>query len=156
MKMQLDTNGKNLIKGFEGLKLNAYQDLGGVWTIGYGSTRYANGAPVKKGDKLLNRECADDLLDRTLSDYEDAVNNHVKVALTHGQFNALVDFTYNEGDGALEKSTLLKKLNSGDYEGAAEQFLVWDEVTVKGKKAVNEDLVKRRQKERAMFLKVKN
>ena len=84
------------------------------------------------------------------------MNNHVKVPLTQGQFNALADFTYNEGDGALQKSTLLKKLNAGDYEGAAEQFLVWDEVIVNGKKVVNDDLVKRRQKEKAMFLKAKS
>ena len=65
-----------------------------------------------------------------------------------------MDFAYNVGDGALEISTLLKRLNAGDYEGAAEQFLVWDEVTdpATGKRVVNEDLVKRRQKDRALFL----
>jgi len=152
--MQLDDNGKNLIKGFEGLWLKAYQDVAGVWTIGWGSTRYANGTRVKEGDVLLNRECADDLFDRTLAPFEDVVNRVVKVPLTQNQFNALVDFTYNAGDGALEISTLLKRLNAGDYPGAAEQFLAWDEVTdpTTGKRVVNEDLVKRRQKERALFL----
>ena len=152
--MQLDDTGKNLIKGFEGLWLKAYQDVAGVWTIGWGSTRYANGTRVKEGDVLLNRECADDLFDRTLAPFEDVVNRAVKVPLTQNQFNALVDFAYNVGDGALEISTLLKRLNAGDYEGAAEQFLVWDEVTdpATGKRVVNEDLVKRRQKDRALFL----
>ena len=142
-----------MIKGFEGLWLKAYQDVAGVWTIGWGSTRYANGTRVKKGDVLLNRECADDLFDRTLAPFEDVVNRAVKVPLTQNQFNALVDFAYNVGDGALEISTLLKRLNAGDYEGAAEQFLVWDEVTdpATGKRVVNEDLVKRRQKEKALF-----
>jgi len=90
-----------------------------------------------------------------LAPFEDVVNRAVKVPLSQNQFNALVDFAYNEGDGALEISTLLKKLNAGEYQAAAEQFLAWDEVTdpATGKKVVNEDLVKRRQKERALFLK---
>ena len=152
--MTLDTNGKNFIKSFEGLRLLAYQDSAGVWTIGWGSTRYANGLPVKKGDTLVNRECADDLFDLTLSPYEAAVNRDVKVPLTQDQFNVLVDFEYNEGAGALGESTLLKKLNAGDYAGAANQFLVWDEITnpATHKKEVLDDLFKRRTKERALFI----
>jgi lysozyme len=152
--MTLDINGKNFIKGFEGLRLLAYQDSAGVWTIGWGSTRYANGAPVKQGDTLVNRECADDLFDLTLAPYEAAVNRDVKVPLTQGQFNALVDFEYNEGAGALGESTLLKKLSAGDYAGAADQFLVWDEITnpKTGKKEVLDDLFVRRKKEQSLFL----
>ncbi len=152
--MTIDQNGINMIKGFEGLKLTAYQDVAGVWTIGWGSTQYANGSRVKQGDKLVNRECADDLFERTLKPYEDAVNAFVKEPLTQGQYNALVDFAYNEGTGALERSTLLKELNAGNYKAAADQFLVWDEITdpETKKRIVNDDLAKRRQKERAIFL----
>src|SRR5438132_101846 len=106
MKMVLDAAGYALIKGFEGLRLMAYKDVAGVWTIGYGSTRYADGKPVKAGDKLVNIECASDLFAHTLSQYEEAVNSYVKVPLSQAQFNSLVSFTYNEGTGALLESHL--------------------------------------------------
>ena len=152
--MQLDQAGKNFIKSFEGLRLEAYQDAAGVWTIGWGSTRYANGAPVKKGDALLNQACADDLFDHTLAPYEATVNRVVKVPLTQAQYNMLVDFEYNEGEGALVVSTLLIKLNAKDYQGAADELLKWDKITNPNthKKEVLDDLYKRRSKERALFL----
>lgn len=154
MNMQYSNNGLALTKGFEGLRLIAYKDSAGVWTIGYGSTRYKNGAPVKRGDTLVNEECANDLLLVTMQQYVDAVNNDVKVPLTQNQFDALVDFTYNEGTGALAMSTLLKKLNAKDYAGAADQFLNWDEITNPNthQKEVLNDLYVRRTKERALFL----
>ena len=152
--MTVDSNGLNLIKSFEGLRLNAYQDAAGVWTIGYGSTRYKNGAHVMPGDSLVNEACASDLLLITLGQYEDAVDEFVKVALTQNQFNALVSFTYNEGTGALHGSTLLAKLNTGDYAGAAPHFLAWDEITnpETGQREVLGDLLSRRKKEMALFL----
>ncbi len=151
--MTLDDAGKTLIEGFEGLVLHAYQDVAGVWTIGYGSTRYANGQPVKKGDLLLNKECASDLFLHTLGQYIEAVNTHVKVPLTQAQFNSLVSFTYNEGTGALAESHLLKKLNAGDFNGAAAEFLIWDKVTDPhtGQKIASRDLYKRRYIESKPF-----
>jgi lysozyme len=141
--MNLDSAGLALIKSFEGCCLAAYQDKASVWTIGWGSTRYANGAPVKAGDKLVNVECAGDLLLHTLA------------PLTQNQFNALVDFEYNEGAGALGESHLLVKLNAGDYAGAADEFLKWDEITnpETHQKEVLNDLYTRRKKEQALFLK---
>jgi len=152
--MKLDAAGYALIKGFEGLRLDAYLDKAGVWTIGYGSTRYANGAPVKKGDYLLNKQCADDLFTHTLAPYENAVNASVKVPITQNQFNALVSFDYNEGTGALHNSHLLARLNAKDYAGAAQEFLKWDKITdpQTGQHEVLDDLVKRRKKESALFL----
>lgn len=153
--MKVDQAGIDLIKSFEGLRLDAYQDSAGVWTIGYGSTRYADGKPVKKGDKLVNSHCADDLFVITLREYFDAVNADVKVPLTQNQFNALLSFTYNEGTGALASSTLLKKLNAKDYAGAADEFLKWDKITdpKTHEKEVLDTLYKRRKKERELFLK---
>ncbi len=146
--------GIKLIKSFEGLRLSAYRDVAGVWTIGYGSTRYHDGKPVKPGDKLASEQQADALFANTLGQYEDAVNEYVKAPLTQPQFDALVSFTYNEGTGALKESTLLKKLNEKDYPGAADQLLVWDKITnpQTGEKEVCSDLVARRKQERELFL----
>ena len=152
--MKLSEQGIKLIKSFEGLRLSAYRDVAGVWTIGYGSTRYHDGQPVKPGDKLASEQQADALFANTLGQYEDAVNQYVKVPLTQSQFDALVSFTYNEGTIALKESTLLKKLNEKDYPGAADQFLAWDKITnpQTGEKEVCADLSARRKQERQLFL----
>jgi len=128
--------------------------VAGVWTIGYGSTRYHDGRPVKPGDKLASEQQADALFSNTLGQYADAVNQYVKTPLTQNQFDALVSFTYNEGTGALKHSTLLKKLNEEDYAGAADQFLVWNKITdpKTGEKVICETLVARRREERELFL----
>jgi lysozyme len=156
--MKTSENGLNIIKNFEGLRLSAYRDVAGVWTIGYGSTRYYDGKPVKPGDKLASEAQADALLRNTLGQYENAVNQHVKVSLTQNQFDALVSFTYNEGTGALQGSTLLTKLNekdnAGNYRDAAAHFMAWDKITdpQTGKKVVCDTLVKRRKEESELFL----
>jgi len=151
--MTLSKHGEDLIKQFEGLKLDAYRDSAGVWTIGYGSTRYHDDRKVKAGDKLVNENQADALFKNTLGQYVTAVNDYVTVILSQNQFDALVSFTYNEGIGALKKSTLLKKLNAGDYDGAAYQFLLWNKITdpVTGNKIALDALIKRRAKERQLF-----
>jgi len=152
--MKLSEQGIKVIKSFEGLRLSAYRDVAGVWTIGYGSTRYHDGKPVKPADKLADEQQADALFSNTLGQYEDAVNQYVKVTLTQSQFDALVSFTYNEGTGALKESTLLKRLNEKDYHGAADQFLVWNKITSPqtGEKKVCTDLSVRRRQERQLFL----
>ena len=152
--MQLSNNGFKLIKNFEGLRLSAYRDVAGVWTIGYGSTCYHDGKPVKPGDQLASAAQADALFQNTLGQYEDAVTRLVKVPLTQNQFDALVSFTYNEGTGALEESTLLVKLNEKNYPEAAAHFLAWDEITdpKTGKKVVCDTLVHRRREESQLFL----
>ena len=152
--MRLSESGLTLIKNFEGLRLSAYKDVAGVWTIGYGSTRYHDGKTIKPGDELTDESQADALLANTLGQYVDAVNNYVHVQLTQNQFDALVSFTYNEGTGALKYSTLLKKLNTGDYQGAAVQFLVWNKITdpETGEKVVSNTLTARRIKESKLFL----
>jgi lysozyme len=153
--MKLSANGLSLIKGFEGLKLIAYRDIAGVWTIGYGSTRYHDGKAVKPGDELHNEMEAAALLANTLGQYEDAVNRYVAVAINQNQYDALVSFTYNEGTAALHGSSLLILLNENDEEGAADHFLLWNEITdpKTGKRVVSDTLVKRRAAEREYFLK---
>ena len=152
--MQLSENGFKIIKNFEGLRLSAYRDVAGVWTIGYGSTRYHDGKQVKPGDTLASEIQADALFHNTLGQYENAVSQAVKVPLTQNQFDALVSFVYNEGAGALEGSTLLVKLNEKNYAEAAAHFLAWDKITdpATGKKVVSETLVQRRKEESKLFL----
>ena len=154
--MTISEKGQQIIKNFEGLRLNAYRDSAGVWTIGYGSTRYHDGKSVKPGDKLASETQASALFSNTLAYYEDAVNHLVKVPLNQHQFDALVSFTYNLGTGALQESTLLRKLNANDYSGAADQFLLWDKITdsLTGQKKVLDLLTQRRREERALFLSV--
>ncbi|MEB0280621.1 MULTISPECIES: lysozyme [unclassified Mucilaginibacter] len=152
--MILSKRGIAVIKNFEGLRLNAYQDIAGVWTIGYGSTMYNDGKPVKPGDKLANEAQTETLLKSTLTNYVNAVNKGASVHLSQDQFDALVSFIYNVGTGAVRSSTLFKKLNAGDYRGAADQFLVWNKITDPhtGKKVVSKTLTQRREQERALFL----
>jgi lysozyme len=152
--MKLSENGFKVIKTFEGLRLTAYRDAAGVWTIGYGSTRYHDGKQVRPGDKLASEIQADALFRNTLGRYENAVDQSVKVPLTQNQFDALVSFAYNEGTGALETSTLLVKLNEKNYTEAGAHFLAWNEITDSktGKKVVLETLVQRRQEESKLFL----
>ena len=152
--MQLSENGFKIIKNFEELRLTAYRDVAGVWTIGYGSTRYHDGKRIKPGDRLASEAQADALFRNTLGQYENAVNQFVKVPLTQNQFDALVSFTYNEGTGALEESTLLVKLNEKNYGAAAIDFLAWDKITdpKTGQKIVWDTLVQRRKEESKLFL----
>lgn len=140
--MKLSPAGVEALKQYEGLSLTAYRDSGGVWTIGYGSTR-----DVREGMRISQAE-ADQ---RFLADTEwaqAAVRTDVVVPITQPQFDALVSLAYNIGAGAFAKSTLVRLLNAGDYRGAAEQFLAWNKV----RGEVVTGLALRRAKERAMFL----
>ncbi|MBG0587612.1 lysozyme [Enterobacter kobei] len=145
--MQTSEKGIALIKQFEGCKLTAYQDSVGVWTIGYGWTQPVDGKPVSAG-MTIKQETAERLLKTGLVSYESDVSRLVKVGLTQGQFDALVSFTYNLGARSLSTSTLLRKLNAGDYAGATDEFLLWNKA---GGKVLN-GLTRRREAERALFL----
>ena len=149
--MELSGVGLGLIAEFEGLRLNAYPDPGTgnePWTIGYGTTIYPNGHKVRKGH-VVTQEEALEYLQHDTKRFADSVNRLVKVPLNQNQFDALVSFTYNVGDGALEKSTLLRKLNNSDYRGAADEFGKW--VNAGGKAMYG--LVRRRTAERDLFVK---
>jgi lysozyme len=139
--MHISETGLALIRQFEGLRLRAYRDAVGVATIGYGTTR-----GVKMGQEI-SKERAEELLREDVARFEGYIEALVGVPLTQGQWDALSSFVYNLGPGALEKSTLLRLLNAGDYSGAAAQFDRW--VYASGKKLSG--LVKRRAAERALF-----
>jgi len=124
MTRKINEKGLALIKQWEGLRLNAYQDSAGVWTISYGHTSAAGKPYVHEGLKITEGE-AQAILARDLGQYERAVEEAVKVPLTDNQFAALVSFTYNVGAGALKRSTLLKKLNKGDYDGVPAELMKW-------------------------------
>ena len=145
--MQTSDKGIALIKQFEGCKLTAYQGSVGVWTIGYGWTKPVDGKPIRAG-MTIKQETAERLLKTGLVSYENDVSRLVKVDLTQGQFDALVSFTYNLGARSLSTSTLLRKLNAGDYAGASDEFLRWNKA---GGKVLN-GLTRRREAERALFL----
>jgi lysozyme len=141
-KGKINDKGLRLLKSFEGLRLDAYSDAVGVWTIGYGTT-----SGVKPGMRITEAQ-AEDLLKKDLARFEIAVTEAVKVALNDDQFSALVSFTYNVGGAALLSSTLLRLLNQGDIQGAANQFLRWNQ----GDGRELPGLTRRRKAERALFL----
>ncbi len=140
--MKTSPAGIALITHFEGLRLIAYQDSVGVWTIGYGHT----GPDVKPG-LTITRQNAETLLANDLTRFEHGVQRLVTVPLNQNQFDALVSFSYNLGLGSLQQSTLLKKLNAGDYPGAAAQFPRWNKAGGK----VLPGLVARREAEATLF-----
>ena len=141
-EMTYSQAGLSLTESFEGCKLSAYQDPKGVWTIGYGHT----GPEVVLGLVWTLDQCqvalAKDILWAA-----SVVNNHVRVSLDQRQFDALVDFTFNDGSGNFENSTLLKLVNSGDLAGADEEFGKW----VESGGVVLSGLVRRRLAESTLF-----
>ena len=139
--MKTSKTGINLIKQFEGCSLTAYKCPAGAWTIGYGHT-----GGVTQGQKITQAQ-AEAYLITDLGAYEKYVNQYVKVRINQNQFDALVSFTYNCGPGALKTSTLLRKLNAGDYKGAAAEFPRWN----KGGGKVLNGLIRRRAAEKALF-----
>ena len=145
--MRTSENGVNLIKRFEGLELEAYQDIAGIWTIGYGHT----GPDVEPGMKISERD-AEELLRRDLKPREQAVAGAAKVPLNQNEFDALVSFVYNVGAAALRGSTALKRLNRGDRFGAAEALTWWNKAAVGGVLREVLGLTRRRATERALFL----
>lgn len=131
-----------LITTYEGLRLKAYKDPVGVWTICYGSTKNVQPGQVATLQECKNRLGAD------AEEAANAVRKYVQHPITQEQFDALVDFTFNLGAGNFKNSTLLRKLNAGDCYGAAEEFRRW--VYAEGQ--VLPGLQKRREAEYELFL----
>ena len=138
---------KQLVAEFEGCKLEAYKCPAGIWTIGFGNTTYENGIKVKQGDKIT-QERADQLLELILIKFSQQVGELVKSNMNQNQKDALTDFAYNCGVGALRTSTLLKKVNANPSdESIRAEFLKWNKVN---KKVLN-GLTRRRQAESELY-----
>jgi len=144
--MNISQAGLDLIKRFEGLRLKAYTCSAGRWTIGYGSTRIW-GRDVRPDDVITETQ-AEDFLRQDVDKFARAVSEAVAVPLERSQFDALVSWTYNVGEGAMRRSTLIRLLNEGNYHAAADEFLRWN-------KAAGQELdglTRRRAAERVLFL----
>ncbi len=135
--------GLELTKSFEGFHLEAYRDCAGIWTIGYGHTA----STVAAGQTISAAE-AEELLRADLAEAVACVNRAVTTKVTQGQFDAMVDFCFNAGRGNFVKSTMLRKVNSGDFEGAATQFGLW----IHAGGEVVPGLVRRRAAETNLFI----
>ncbi|KAB8312280.1 lysozyme [Erwinia endophytica] len=144
--MKISDNGIKFIKQEEGEKLSAYFDSVGILTIGVGHTGSVNGKPITKNTRITADQSTQLLL-QDLATAERAIEKNVTVPLTQNQYDALCSLIFNIGAGAFATSTVKKKLNSGDYQGAAEAFLMW-------KRAGNNPdlLLPRRERERRLFL----
>lgn len=161
MTRQINQDGLNLIKQWEAFIPNAYDDadkshkpvekgqhIAGTLTIGYGHT----GTDVHPG-MVITQEQAEQFLNQDLAPAEQAVSNLVKVPLSDNQFSALVSFTFNSGVEALRGSTLLKKLNAGDYASVPGQLALWNKTTINKKKVTSGGLKNRRAAEAGLWVK---
>ena len=140
--VQASNRGKELIKKFEGKRNEPYKDTGGVVTVGYGHT----GDSAKSGKKLTDDEI-EGLLDEDMQTATSAVERLVDVELSQNQIDALTSFVFNVGEGAFAKSTMLRKINDGDFEGAEKEFMKW--VYDDGRKL--RGLERRRRQEAELF-----
>jgi len=122
--MRMSSEGLALVKEFEGLRIKAYKCPAAVWTFGYGHTSAAGSPEVSPGLEITKDE-AEEILKRDMVQYEAGVEKLVKVELEQCQFDALVDFAYNAGVGALAKSTLLKKVNAEKFDEVPAEFMKW-------------------------------
>lgn len=133
--------------GLRGKPFQAYQDGGGVWTIGYGHTA-SRGHPKPVAGMKITETQARDILASDLAWFEAEVSKLLKRSPNQNQFDALVSLTYNIGAGAFAKSTVLRRFNAGDIAGAGAAFMMW----VKDGNKTVQGLVTRRSEERALFL----
>ena len=140
---QINKDGLNLIKQWEGLRLEAYLCPANVWTIGYGHTLTA-----KSGMSITEAE-ASNLLRGDLARFQRCVESAVQVPLNDNQFAALVSFCFNVGEGAFRGSTLLRKLNAGNYDAVPSELARWNKIG----KNVSAGLTNRRAAEAGLWVK---
>ena len=145
--MKINAAGLDLIRRWEGLRLTAYQDSVGVWTIGYGHTAEAGPPAPKAGMKITETE-ADDILTRDLGQYERAVTKAVSIVPSANQFAAMVSLCFNIGPTNFARSSVVRLLNIGQPREAADAFLLWNKAGGK----VLKGLTARREDEKKLFL----
>ena len=142
MPMSYSLDGLHLTEQFEGCKLTAYQDVKGVWTIGFGHV-----SPLVVKGLTITQEQANQFLQDDINWANNVVNSLVHVSLTQGEHDALVDFVFNVGSGNFASSTMLKLLNQNEIAQAALEFEKWD----KAKGVVVAGLLRRRLAEKEEF-----
>jgi len=140
--MQCNENGIQLIRSFEGCKLKAYQDEGGVWTVGFGQT----GPFVKEGLEITQDQ-ADAWLYQSVQNTADKLSRMIKWPLSGNQFSSLVSLAYNIGTGAFGESTALKNVNKGLLAAVPSGIVMWNKINGK----VSEGLMRRRNAECRLF-----
>lgn len=145
--MKISRVGIDLIKRWEGCRLKAYRCSAGVLTIGYGHTSAA-GAPKVVEGMVITQQTADDILVHDLVKYEAAVQKALTRSPNQHQFDACVSLCFNIGPGAFAKSSVARRFNDGNVQGAADAFLFWNKAAGR----VLPGLEKRRADERQMFL----
>lgn len=149
LAMKVSEVGLELIKKYEGFYENAYLCPANVWTIGYGTTKWSDGKPVKKGDKITKQQ-AEALLEKQVNEHASNTFKYIKVPLTQNQFDALASFQYNLGAGILGKDTSIANyINKGNFGNAARVMKLYDKAN--GKPLLG--LQKRRNEEAELLLK---
>ena len=141
--LRMSAAGRALLIQREGFRTKAYRDSVGIWTIGVGHTSAA-GPPIVRPGMTITRQEVEEILSRDLVQYESAVRTAVKAPLSQGQFDALVSLCFNIGVGGFRKSTVVRRLNEGNYRAAADAMLMWNKPP---------EIMGRRRGERQQFLK---
>jgi lysozyme len=147
MARTINAAGLTMIKNFEGCKLNAYQDVAGIWTIGYGHI-----AGVTQGMTYTQAQADQALADDLLSTETSVEKAVAGVNTTDNQFSAMVSLTYNIGVGNFASSTVLREHRAGQTQQAADAFLLWNKATINGVLQVVKGLANRRAAERTLYL----
>lgn len=152
--MKTSEKGIAHIKREEGFRAKPYLCSAEKATIGYGSTYYPSGRAVTLADQSITEVQADEMMRHILAkDFEPQISEALKgVAVTQGQFDALVSLAYNIGVGAAVKSTAMRLTKAGNLFGAADAFLLFNKVRHHGKLVVSKGLTARREREKALYL----
>ena len=145
--MEINQEGLDIIKSFEGYSSSVYLCPANRWTIGYGSTWDMKGNPITKDQPDISEEEGENLLRRELNHCYHAIDNMVTCELDEHMFSALCSFIFNVGSGNFQRSTMRMKLNRGEYLGASDEFPKWR----KGGGRILKGLVRRRGEERRLF-----
>lgn len=147
--MTISSNGLEIIKYYESLKLKPYLCPAGKATIGYGNTYYEDGSKVSLSDAPITKERAEELLLNIANKFGSQVLSSLEKKINQNQFDAIVSFAFNVGIGNFRSSTLLKKLNKEDFAGVEIEFPKWNKSNGK----VLNGLIARRNAEKELFLK---
>lgn len=141
-----------LIREFEGFRADAYRDVAGVWTIGYGTTAASNVGISPHAGMTITREQAEWYLRQAVQKFSVEVDRLLKAPANDNEFGAMVSLAYNIGPGAFARSSVLRHFNAGDKDLAAAAFMAWNKATIGGRKQAVSGLTRRRGAERALFL----